>query len=608
MRSYEKILLLFVCFLPLFPGLNAGETAPAVSGAGKDNGPCRYYIVEALSNLKRTGALPPDGECGGILRIIAAQEEYEAASFVFHPLGDVADVELVPGDLKGRNGSIPASSLELKIVKLWFQTGTAWHSYFADSTGRQLIPELLLKDENLVTVDLEQKENYLRVKEPDGRERRLWISAPAGTYERLDPNRILIADSDTLQPFRMRRNVCTQIWVTFHAPSGAEGIYRGEIAVRIGGRNAGAVPVSVRVLPFRLPAPRTAYELSQPFFAGSYNAVDLARYVRSNGGDAAKAEKRVRAEYESFRRHNLLYPLMPCRSVHTKTEELPFIHRQMELYREAGLGTEALFNAVSGFPAYGDLTKIRKLGDEISMAEMPLAENWAEVVRSESAFVRSLFGKDVPIYCFGWDEPGMWLLRAERRSWKFLHDNGMKVFSTANRNHFLHAGFNEDFVNFGGRITKKETDAWHAAGVKITSYADPHTGIENPDFVRRTHGLYPYLIHSDGSMNYMVCGSDWNDFIGSGSNFRSFNWIYPGTFQPVETIQYEAFREAIDDVRYATLLRQLAEKALHSEKTEHIYKARAALLWLAQLDPETCDLNTVRTEMIRHILELRNLK
>ena len=144
--------------------------------------------------------------------------------------------------------------------------------------------------------------------------------------------------------------------------------------------------------------------------------------------------------------------------------------------------------------------------------------------------------------------------------------------------------------------------------MKITSYADPHTGIENPDFVRRTHGLYPYLIHSDGSMNYMVCGSDWNDFIGSGSNFRSFNWICPGTFQPVETIQYEAFREAIDDVRYATLLRQLAEKALHSEKTEHIYKARAALLWLAQLDPETCDLNTVRMEMIRHILELRNLK
>ena len=608
MRLYEKILFLSACCLLLLPELEAGKTAPGASGAGNGNAPFQYYIVEALSNLKRTDAPPPDGERSGTLRIVAAQEEYEAASFVLHPLRDAADVELIPGALKGEKGAIPASSLDLKIVKRWFQTGTAWHSYFADSTGRQLIPELLLNDENLVTVDLEEKENYLRVKDSDGRERRLWISAPGRIYEKLDPNRIPVADADTLQKFRLRRNVCKQIWVTFHAPSGAEGIYRGKIAVRIDGRDAGAIPVAARVLPFRLPPPRTAYDLSKPFFAGSYNRVDLARYVRANGGDVPKAEKRVRAEYESFRRHNLLYPLLPCRNVYTKKEDVPLIRRQMELYREAGLGTEALFNAVSGFPAYTDLNKIRKLGDEVAINEMPLPEKWAEIVRTESAFVRSLFGKDAQIYCFGWDEPGMWLLRAERRSWKFLHDNGLKVFSTANRNHLLHAGFNEDFVNFGGRITGKDTDTWHEAGVRITSYADPHTGIENPDFVRRTHGLYPYLIRSDGTMNYMVCGSDWNDFIGGAGNFRSFNWIYPGTFRPVETIQYEAFREAVDDVRYATLLKQLAEKALHSEKTEHIYRARAALLRLAQIDPETCDLNTVRMEMIRHILELRNLK
>ena len=94
MRFHEKILFFPVFCQLLLPVLDAGETAPAVSGAGNGNAPYQYYIVEALSNLKRSDAPPPDGERGGILRIVAAQEEYEAASFVLHPLRAAADVEL----------------------------------------------------------------------------------------------------------------------------------------------------------------------------------------------------------------------------------------------------------------------------------------------------------------------------------------------------------------------------------------------------------------------------------------------------------------------------------------------------------------------------------
>lgn len=618
-----KMRQMFSCFIPVFllcsmscsgmvsdfpPSLPERVSADAekIHGGKYDY---IHYVVEPLSNIKRMPSVyPEDGKAGAPLVFLAAQDEYEAASFLLYSFRDAEKVELIPEALTGKGGVIPASALDLKIVKLWYQTGTAWHSYFADSTGRQLIPELLLNDETLVEADLEGKENYLRVGGKDGRERRLWISAPPGTYEKLDPNRVLVADADTFQSFRLPKNKFKQIWVTLHAPSGMSGIFHGGIRIRINGRDSGSIPVTARILPFRLPPPRTAYDLSQPFFAGSYNSVNLARYVKANGGDTSKAEKRVRAEYESFRRHNLLYPLIPSRNVHTKAEDVPFIHHQLRLYKEAGLGTEALFDAVTGFPSYTDLASIRKLNPETELVKMPLAEKWMKIVKEESMFVRSIFGKDAVIYCFGWDEPAVWLLRAERPSWKFLHDNGLKVFSTANRRHLLHSGFNEDFVNYGGRITKDDTRVWHEAGAKITSYADPHTGIENPDFVRRTHGMYPYLINSDGSMNYMVCGSDWNDFLGSVNNFRSFNWIYPGTYRPVETIQYEAFREAIDDVRYATLLRRIAGQAMSSGKTENIYKARAALLYLAQLNPDECDLNTVRTEMIRYILELRNLK
>jgi hypothetical protein len=105
----------------------------------------------------------------------------------------------------------------------------------------------------------------------------------------------------------------------------------------------------------------------------------------------------------------------------------------------------------------------------------------------------------------------------------------------------------------------------------------------------------------------MVSGSDWNDFIGTEYNFRAFNWVYPATDRHVDTIQFEGFREAIDDVRYATLLKQVAHRAIATGKTENVYAGRMALQYLALLDGKTCDLNGVRIEMANAILRLMDL-
>jgi hypothetical protein len=109
----------------------------------------------------------------------------------------------------------------------------------------------------------------------------------------------------------------------------------------------------------------------------------------------------------------------------------------------------------------------------------------------------------------------------------------------------------------------------------------------------------------DGTNNYILNECSWNDFIGTEYNFRSFNWIYPGIEAPIDTIEWEGYREAIDDVRYATLLKQLANKAIATGKTENIYQGRMALQWLVLLDPKKCDLNAVRMEMISYILKLK---
>ena len=79
-----------------------------------------YAVVPAISNIKRLPDTP-------------AQGEFEPASLVLRAPSDVAQVVLKPSDLKGKADVIPASALDLKLVKVWVQAGCAWHSYFADS-------------------------------------------------------------------------------------------------------------------------------------------------------------------------------------------------------------------------------------------------------------------------------------------------------------------------------------------------------------------------------------------------------------------------------------------------------------------------------------------
>ena len=100
---------------------------------------------------------------------------------------------------------------------------------------------------------------------------------------------------------------------------------------------------------------------------------------------------------------------------------------------------------------------------------------------------------------------------------------------------------------------------------------------------------------------------NWNDFwVPAEAFLRGLMLVYPQDGDLLDTIEWEGVREAMDDVRYGTLLKRLAEKARLSKNVDTVYAGRAALTWVAQVDCEHSALDYLRCEMVRRILDLQD--
>jgi hypothetical protein len=81
---------------------------------------------------------------------------------------------------------------------------------------------------------------------------------------------------------------------------------------------------------------------------------------------------------------------------------------------------------------------------------------------------------------------------------------------------------------------------------------------------------------------------------------------YPQDDGLIDTLAWEGIREAVDDIRYGTLLKQLAERARQSSGIDTVYAGRAAATWIAQVDHERSALDFLRLETINRILDLQS--
>ena len=82
---------------------------------------------------------------------------------------------------------------------------------------------------------------------------------------------------------------------------------------------------------------------------------------------------------------------------------------------------------------------------------------------------------------------------------------------------------------------------------------------------------------------------------------------YPTVDGTIGTLAFEGLREAYDDIRYITLMKQLATEAMNSDNLELKREGKRQLAWFERIDGEKYDLDSLRTQVIDRILTLIEL-
>lgn len=525
------------------------------------------FAVPAISTRRVWPAEEPShGELTDRLALMATPGEYEPASFVIYALTDLEAVHPQAGDLVNGEQVISAANVDIKLVKRWFQAGTAWWGRDQDKSRRVLVPELLLNDPYLVRVDPEKQENYLKCRFAD-RTEYVWISDPtdrAGRQQLLQ-EQLPVQDSPVLLPVDIAAQTNEQFWVTVRVPADTPpGTYKGQIALYAQGSPAGELQLELTVLPFVLAAP---YYTSSIYYRG---------VLDPTGVGSISSERKTRQQYVTEMKdmvaHGVTNPII-YQPLHTLEEVL-------RIRGELGLNHQPLYYL--GVRTYDPVERVQEA--------LALAKRYG-----------------IPeVYFYAIDEAAGQELANQREAFRRVHAAGGKVFTASYKpGAFELVGDLLDLLVNHGRLSQAEAAKWHSAGQRIWSYGNPQSPPEDPDVFRRNYGLLLWKNGYDGAATYAYqdgFGSIWNDF--DHPTFRDHNFTYPTVDGVIGTIAWEGYREGVDDVRYLTTLLQSIDAAESSADTRRLRLAGEARAYLAGLSP-LGNLDEIRRQLIDYILRLR---
>ena len=569
-----------------------GAALVALSGFGQVD----WYAVDPLSEVRyMPDKAPANGEKGGVVRIIAAKDEYEPGSFVLVSDCDLGKVKLEMGELKTADGKVfPKGDVNLKNVKVWYQNGNAWISYFNDRK-LYLCPELLLNDEDLIKVDTAKKWNYARLTEEDGTVHYQWLNPPEEIDVRREntprnwTDRYVgcsfccmkenFKDAAEFQGVTLEKGVHKQIWLTVKVGKDVcAGLYRGEVKVKGEGEQRN-IPISLRVLDFELPKPGTYFDPAKPFGTRFNQYISLKHVMALNGGNRELAIRQIKAILRDFVEHGDVNPRYWDREEHPEW------------------GMEAGQDFGNAFYKPGDMLLVEK---------------------AEARYHARMLRRKLTERCGGWYRPfmtwnneiGLAMQRAIRDTGivRIYQDEGFRYAAESKYGYPSEAQLPDLYwpANEPSKASFDYVFKTSRLGAESGWYANQHVGVENPAFNRRQYGMGAYRAGFTCDANYAQHLAGWND-IGGGL-YKNMMFVYGTGNGCVDTIAWEGVREGLDDIRYATLLQRLANPLLNSTDVEARYAAKLAMKTLADADGDDKDLTTLRLEMIRHIQRLMALK
>ena len=553
-----------------------------------------------------------------VMAIRACRGEYEPASFVAYPIVNDLTLEVATTDLEGAAGRIGSDCVEIRAVKCWYQAGGG-EGYSnppkyvqevgekdimildntpVDEGKRILTPELLLKDDDLVRTEKWYRQNFVKLQYPDGTKRWLWTSAPRVVFpdgNTVEPwimspdtvgkqgdcsiENMPIRDAQTLQPVKIPKRSSKQFWITVHVPAAARaGVYEGKIEMRSQGGLLETLRLTLEVLPFDLEANPLESSIYLHFFGSKgFIGITLDETGKGTVGPDVRSVEQYRAELKDLLAHGVDNP--------TESVPLEQLETALKLRREVGMTSDILYHTYEGLGGWTvkpvDVERLKKV--------VALAQKYGY--------------KEV--YFYGLDEAQGDRLKQSRPELEKIHQAGGKIFAAGlatslGGDSFDVVGDIQDLMVMSYIPLKSDADKWHSRGHKIMSYANPQSGFEKPETYRRNYGLLLDKAKYDGGMTFSYYWFGWNDF-NIWPPYRDHNFVYPTADGVIDTIQWEGYREGIDDLRYLATLRKAIALA---EKSGAAKQAGAARAFIENMDIEKAELVALRNEMIGWILEL----
>ena len=564
-----------------------------------------YQQVDPYSH-KMVLPSSPVTDAPAVFKMASAKGEIESGSFVVRPDRDLQAVDVVPSDLKGPEGVIPAAAVDVKVVKVWWAGVSSWDS---DRHGRNepvtLMPRVILHDDGLVKVDREKKINYLRGEYPDGVHYVDILSDGRKTPFKsfVEP----VRDADRFVPLDLPKDETRQFWITLKTPLDAKpGLYTGTLSIeQSNNRTIKQLSLRLTVYPFELPLPRTHYDITRQYMPGIMGMTSL-RSMLERTKDLGEAERKLFNVYKSAAEHNIHFIHGPGNFTTGDTDDLAV--RELAIRYKAGMQMRRF---VTGDAIDHDWYDPGPEADKSEAADKARLEKSLTRYRSylDKTFdiFRKYLGNDFELRLCGRSEASAWGVKRQQPFFREIEVRGGGAVADTGRDIERYLAWGLATANVSADASYSRARRWHLGGGEVLGYYAPSTAVWDPDVWRR-RGIRDWYADRDGifEMAWIQGRNPWNDHTWGGDMYRHETLVLPSADGLIATLSYEAYRELTDDIRYYSLHRLLSEKALGSSDAETKRLGRAEWEWLERVEPDrVVDLAKFRRDVAERIVKLQ---